>query len=184
MCVSKQYFWDTYNRANPSMHTDRARDFRTNQIVALKKVRMDQEKDGLPISGLREIQILLGCCHENIVRLNEVVVGRSLESIFVSMEYCEQDLASLLDNMSTPFTESQVKCLVLQVLKGLKYLHNNFIVHRDLKVSNILLTDKGTIKIGIIFEDMLLLLHSVLIVSALLQPTSVSPATLASPRFP
>lgn len=64
------------------------------------------------------------------------------------MEYCEQDLASLLDNMTTPFTESEVKCLVLQVLKGLKYLHSNYIVHRDLKVSNILLTDKGTVKIG------------------------------------
>lgn len=109
---------------------------------------MDQEKDGLPVSGLREIQILLSCNHDNIVHVNEVLVGRSLESIFVSMEYCEQDLASLLDNMSTPFTESQVKCLVLQVLKGLKYLHSNFIVHRDLKVSNILLTDKGTVKIA------------------------------------
>lgn len=75
-------------------------------------------------------------------------MGFLVDSIFVSMEYCEQDLASLLDNMTTPFTESQVKCLVLQVLKGLKYLHTNFIVHRDLKVSNILLTDKGTIKIG------------------------------------
>lgn len=64
------------------------------------------------------------------------------------MEYCEQDLASLLDNMSSPFTESQVKCLMLQVLKGLKYLHSNFIVHRDLKVSNLLLTDKGCVKIG------------------------------------
>lgn len=64
------------------------------------------------------------------------------------MEYCEQDLASLLDNMTTPFSESQVKCLVLQVLKGLKYLHSNFIVHRDLKVSNLLLTDKGSVKIG------------------------------------
>lgn len=58
---------------------DRARDTKTNQIVALKKVRMDQEKDGLPISGLREIQILKRCSHENIVRVNEVVVGRSLE---------------------------------------------------------------------------------------------------------
>lgn len=64
------------------------------------------------------------------------------------MEYCEQDLASLLDNMTSPFTESQVKCLMLQVLKGLKYLHSNFIVHRDLKVSNLLLTDKGCVKIG------------------------------------
>lgn len=65
------------------------------------------------------------------------------------MEYCEQDLASLLDNMTTPFSESQVKCIVLQVLKGLKYLHSNFIVHRDLKVSNLLLTERtGAVKIG------------------------------------
>lgn len=74
------------------------------------------------------------------------------------MEYCEQDLASLLDNMSSPFTESQVKCLMLQVLKGLKYLHSNFIVHRDLKVSNLLLTDKGCVKIGKYFVIFLIII--------------------------
>lgn len=109
---------------------------------------MDQEKDGLPVSGLREITILKMCDHENIVKLNEVVVGKSLDSIFISMEYCEQDLASLLDNMPKPFSESQTKCLMLQLLDGLKYLHSRFIIHRDLKVSNLLLTDKGRIKIA------------------------------------
>jgi len=64
------------------------------------------------------------------------------------MEYCEHDLSSLLDNMATAFTESQVKCIFLQLLKGLKYLHSNFIIHRDLKVSNLLITDKGCVKIG------------------------------------
>lgn len=58
---------------------DRARDTRSGEIVALKKVRMDQEKDGLPVSGLREIMILKRCQHENIVRLREVVVGKSLD---------------------------------------------------------------------------------------------------------
>lgn len=48
-------------------------------IVALKKVRMDVEKDGLPLSGLREIQVLMACRHENVVQLKEVLVGRSLE---------------------------------------------------------------------------------------------------------
>lgn len=48
-------------------------------MVALKKVRMEHEKDGLPVSGLREISVLLSCRHENIVQLKEVVVGRSLE---------------------------------------------------------------------------------------------------------
>lgn len=47
--------------------------------MALKKVRMDVEKDGLPLSGLREIQVLMACRHENIVQLKEVLVGRSLE---------------------------------------------------------------------------------------------------------
>ncbi|XP_055379789.1 cyclin-dependent kinase 10 [Condylostylus longicornis] len=125
-----------------------ARDTKTNEFVALKKVRMNQEKDGIPISSLREIQILMSCDHINVVKLREVVVGKSLESIFLSMEYCEQDLASLLDNMPNPFSESEVKCIVIQVLKGLKYLHSRFIIHRDLKVSNLLLTDKGSVKIA------------------------------------
>ena len=98
--------------------------------------------------GLREISILMSCNHENIVKLREIAVGKSLENIFLVMSYCEQDLASLLDNMQSPFSESQVKCIMLQVFQGLQYLHENFIVHRDLKVSNLLLTDKGCVKIA------------------------------------
>ncbi|KAM7332310.1 cyclin-dependent kinase 10 isoform X2 [Alexandromys fortis] len=124
----------------------RARDTHTDEIVALKKVRMDKEKDGIPISSLREITLLLRLRHPNIVELKEVVVGNHLESIFLVMGYCEQDLASLLENMPTPFSEAQVKCIVLQVLRGLQYLHRNFIIHRDLKVSNLLMTDKGCVK--------------------------------------
>ncbi|XP_064242475.1 cyclin-dependent kinase 10 isoform X1 [Passer domesticus] len=126
----------------------RARDTVTNETVALKKVRMDNEKDGMPISSLREITLLLQLQHPNIVELKDVVVGNHLESIFLVMGYCEQDLASLLENMQTPFSEAQVKCIILQVLKGLQYLHENYIIHRDLKVSNLLMTDKGCVKIA------------------------------------
>jgi len=100
------------------------------------------------VSGLREIDILLNIKHKNVVDLKEVVLGRSLESIFLVMEYCEQDLASLLDNMSSPFSESEVKCIMQQVFRGLQHLHSHYIIHRDLKVSNLLLTDQGVIKIG------------------------------------
>ncbi|KAG8241526.1 Cyclin-dependent kinase 10 [Homalodisca vitripennis] len=61
----------------------RALDTKNDCVVALKKVRMEHEKDGLPVSGLREISVLLSCRHENIVQLKEVVVGRSLESEFI-----------------------------------------------------------------------------------------------------
>lgn len=126
----------------------RARDTKSQEIVALKKVRMDKEKDGIPISSLREITLLLRLRHPNIVELKEVVVGSHLESLFLVMSYCEQDLASLLENMDTPFSEAQVKCIVLQLLRGLEYLHHNFMIHRDLKVSNLLMTDKGCVKIA------------------------------------
>ena len=69
-------------------------------------------------------------------------------SLFLVMEYCEQDIASLLDNMQKPFTESQVKCIMLQVFSGLRYLHDNFIIHRDLKVSNLLMDFRGDVKLG------------------------------------
>ena len=64
---------------NVCVIADRARDTRSNEVVALKKMRMEREKDGLPLSAIREITLLLQCDHENIVAIKEVVVGKSLE---------------------------------------------------------------------------------------------------------
>ncbi|KAJ8343909.1 hypothetical protein SKAU_G00312380 [Synaphobranchus kaupii] len=116
----------------------RARDTRSDEIVALKKVRMDKEKDGIPISSLREITLLLRLRHPNIVQLKEVVVGSHLERTW----------PAYWRTCRPPFSEAQVKCIVLQLLRGLDYLHHNFILHRDLKVSNLLMTDKGCVKIA------------------------------------
>jgi len=110
--------------------SDRAKDTANDEIVALKKVRSENEQDGISISSLREITLLLNLKHQNIVELKEVVVGQKLDSIFLVMEYCEQDLGSLLDNMISPFSEAQVKCIIIQLLEGLKFLHESYIVHR------------------------------------------------------
>ena len=59
-----------------------------------------------------------------------MAVGQELTSIFMVMEYCEHDLATLLDNMAAPFSPSDVKCLMQQLLDGLEYCHSRFIVHR------------------------------------------------------
>nr|CBZ42100.1 CDK10 protein [Oikopleura dioica] len=126
----------------------RARDTADDRIVALKKVRMEKERDGIPVSSIREISLLFSLHHENIVKLESVAVGQQLESLFLVMGYCQYDLAGLLDHMSKPFLEEQVKCLMLQVLKGLEFMHSKYIAHRDLKVSNLLLTDEGVLKIA------------------------------------
>ena len=67
------------------------------------------------------------------------------------MSYCHYDLASLLDHMEKPFLEPQIKCLIIQVLKGLAHIHSKFIVHRDLKVSNLLMT--GKLYNNIVFKE-------------------------------
>lgn len=64
------------------------------------------------------------------------------------MEHCEQDLTNLLNNKQKPFTENQTKCIMQQILKGLIYLQHNFLVHRDLEVSNLLMSDNGNVKIA------------------------------------
>ncbi|KAK8970364.1 Cyclin-dependent kinase G-2 [Platanthera guangdongensis] len=125
----------------------RARDKVTGEIVALKKVKMEKEREGFPLTSLREINILLSFHHPSIVDVKEVVVGNSLDSIFMVMEYMEHDLKGLVEIMKQSFSQSEVKCLMLQLLSGVKYLHDNWVLHRDLKTSNILLNNRGELKI-------------------------------------
>ncbi len=56
----------------------RARDKQTGDIVALKKLKLDEEKNGFPITALREVYALMSCRHENVVGVREVVVGDTL----------------------------------------------------------------------------------------------------------
>ncbi|XP_015166421.1 cyclin-dependent kinase G-2-like isoform X3 [Solanum tuberosum] len=125
----------------------RAKDKKTGEIVALKKVKMEKEREGFPLTSLREINILLSLHHPSIVDVKEVVVRSSLDSIFMVMEYMEHDLKALMETMKKPFTQSEVKCLMLQLLHGVKYLHDNWVLHRDLKTSNLLLNNQGELKI-------------------------------------
>ncbi|TKY47747.1 Cyclin-dependent kinase G-2 [Spatholobus suberectus] len=125
----------------------RAKDKKTGKIVALKKVKMEKEKEGFPLTSLREINILLSFHHPSIVDVKEVVVGSNLDSIFMVMEYMEHDLKGLMEAMKQPFSQSEVKCIMLQLLEGVKYLHDNWVLHRDLKTSNLLLNNRGELKI-------------------------------------
>lgn len=56
----------------------RARDKQSGDIVALKKLKLDEEKNGFPITALREVNALMSCRHENVVGIREVVVGDTL----------------------------------------------------------------------------------------------------------
>lgn len=129
----------------------RARDKRTEEIVALKRLKMEKEKEGFPITSLREINTLLKAQHPNIVTVREIVVGSNMDKIFIVMDYVEHDLKSLMETMKLKkqaFIPGEVKCLMQQLLRAVAHLHDNWILHRDLKASNLLLSHKGILKVG------------------------------------
>ena len=71
-----------------------------------------------------------------------------MNRIFIVMDYVEHDLKSLMAHtMKKPFTIGEVKTLMYQLLAGVNHLHDNWIIHRDLKTSNLLLSNKGILKV-------------------------------------
>ena len=127
----------------------------TGQIVAMKKILMHNEKDGFPITALREIKLLKMLSHPNVLKLEEMAVernrgeGRKLKAImYMVTPYMDHDLSGLLDNPTVHFTEPQIKCYMLQLLEGIAYLHASRILHRDLKAANLLINNQGILQIA------------------------------------
>jgi len=88
----------------------RARCKNTNEIYALKQVKLGAEanKVGFPVTALREINILLALQHPNIVRVREMVVGSSIDKVYMVMEYCENDLKTCMKLSKQPFSTAEV----------------------------------------------------------------------------
>mmetsp|Transcript_18122 Transcript_18122/g.20912 ORF Transcript_18122/g.20912 Transcript_18122/m.20912 type:complete len:359 (-) Transcript_18122:259-1335(-) len=135
----------------------KARDKIRKDFVALKRCLPHHESsDGFPLTTLREVSTLKQCHdkHDNIIQLREIAVSSSRSGVFLVFEYCPHDLAKILDRQysarkKSPFTGSQVKRLVYQLLSALEFLHHHRkIVHRDLKLSNMLYSKKGNLKLA------------------------------------
>ncbi|CAG5119404.1 unnamed protein product [Candidula unifasciata] len=132
----------------------KARDKKTKMVVAMKKVLMENEKEGFPITALREIKILQVLKNDNIVNLLEICrakatpYNRYKSTVYLVFEFCEHDLAGLLSNPQVKFSLAEIKKVMQQLLNGLYYIHSNKILHRDMKAANILITKTGKLKLA------------------------------------
>ncbi|KAG7383666.1 hypothetical protein PHYPSEUDO_003470 [Phytophthora pseudosyringae] len=126
----------------------------TKDIVALKKLRPDVEKNGFPVTSIREMKILKYLKHPNIVELKEIVSSSAPPKegkrppLYFAFEYMEHDLSGLLNHPRVKFTRTQIQCYMRQLLIGIAFMHRNKIIHRDIKASNLLLNNQGMLKVG------------------------------------
>ncbi|KAM0022532.1 putative protein-serine/threonine kinase CMGC-CDK-CRK7-CDK9 family [Helianthus debilis subsp. tardiflorus] len=126
----------------------RARDHKTGKMMALKKVRFDNSQPESVRFMAREITILRKLDHPNVMKLEGIITSRLSSNIYLVFEYMEHDLAGLISSPNIRFNDSQIKCYIRQLLKGVEHFHSRGILHRDIKTSNILVNNEGQLKIG------------------------------------
>ncbi|KAG8278765.1 P-TEFb-associated cyclin-dependent protein kinase Cdk9 [Homalodisca vitripennis] len=128
----------------------KAREKKNNKkTVAMKKVLMDNEKEGFPITALREIRILQLLKHENVVNLIEICrtkatqFNRYRSTFYLVFDFCEHDLAGLLSNVNVKFSLGEIKKVMQQLLNGLYYIHSNkACTHNFCKINTTLTVNK------------------------------------------
>ncbi|OWJ99564.1 CDK16 [Cervus elaphus hippelaphus] len=117
----------------------------TDNLVALKEIRLEHE-EGAPCTAIREVSLLKDLKHANIVTLNDIIhTEKSLTLVF---EYLDKDLKQYLDDCGNIINMHNVKLFLFQLLRGLAYCHRQKVLHRDLKPQNLLINERGELKLA------------------------------------
>lgn len=127
----------------------KARSLRTNQIVALKRIRLDSDSEGVPSTAIREISFLKELSeHFNIVKLIDVSHSSGDRKLHLVFEYLDQDLKKYMDSHNGKIPHYIMKSFLYQLLSGVAFCHSKRILHRDLKPQNLLINSQGALKLA------------------------------------
>jgi cyclin-dependent kinase len=124
----------------------RAKCIATGEVLALKRIRLEAEDEGIPSTAIREISLLKELEHPNIVRLYEV--AHAEKNLTLVFEYLHQDLKKYLDVCERGLHPDIVKSFLYQLLTGVAYCHHHRVLHRDLKPQNLLINLDGDLKLA------------------------------------
>uniref|UniRef100_A0A673ZGG9 cyclin-dependent kinase n=1 Tax=Salmo trutta TaxID=8032 RepID=A0A673ZGG9_SALTR len=117
----------------------------TDNLVALKEIRLEHE-EGAPCTAIREVSLLKDLKHANIVTLHDIIhTDKSLTLVF---EYLDKDLKQYMDDCGNILSMQNVKIFLFQILRGLSYCHRRKVLHRDLKPQNLLINERGELKLA------------------------------------
>ncbi|CAD1808554.1 unnamed protein product [Candida parapsilosis] len=123
----------------------KAKNLATGRIVAIKQIRLEQDQNVGVLMG--EIGLLKILKHANIVKYHGFV--KTSTTLNVILEYCGGgSLRQLYKKRKSGLPEVEIVKYVKEILAGLNYLHEQGVVHRDVKAANVLLTDNGEVKLA------------------------------------
>jgi len=126
-----------------------ARDTKTGEMVAIKKIEKAFEHPTFTKRTLRELKILRLMQHDNIIDIQTIQLPRSreeMDEIYVVSELMETDLSSVIRSPQ-PLEDEHCQFFIYQILRGLKYMHSASVLHRDLKPRNLLVNASCDLKI-------------------------------------
>ncbi|KOS18415.1 Negative regulator of the PHO system [Escovopsis weberi] len=125
----------------------KGRNRQTGELVALKEIHLDSE-EGTPSTAIREISLMKELKHENIVGLHDVI--HTENKLMLVFEYMDGDLKRYMDTHGErgALKPTTIKSFMYQLLKGIDFCHQNRVLHRDLKPQNLLINNKGVLKLG------------------------------------
>lgn len=127
----------------------KAIDKESGEVVALKKVKIDPVKEkeaGFPVSAVREIRALAYLRNEHVVRFRDIVPDETNSTLYLALDYIENDLHQLIKHhrgTEPLFSGPNIKSLMFQLLTAIAFLHSKNYMHRDIKTSNLLLSNEG-----------------------------------------
>ncbi|XP_069383672.1 cyclin-dependent kinase 16 [Paralichthys olivaceus] len=117
----------------------------TENLVALKEIRLEHE-EGAPCTAIREVSLLKDLKHANIVTLHDII--HTQKSLTLVFEYLDKDLKQYLDDCGNMIHAHNFKLFLFQLLRGLSYCHKRKVLHRDLKPQNLLINERGELKLA------------------------------------
>jgi len=118
----------------------------TGRSVALKKMKLEAEEEGVPSTAIREIALLKQLNHANVVELIDVFC--STRKLVLAFEFCDNDLKKYMRSRGRHLEPPTIKSFCHQLCQGMDYCHSNRVLHRDLKPQNLLIDAKGSLKIA------------------------------------
>ncbi|XP_032238988.2 cyclin-dependent kinase-like 5 isoform X2 [Nematostella vectensis] len=116
-----------------------------NEVVAIKKFKDSEDNEDVKRTTLRELKVLRMLKQENIVELREAFRRRG--KLYLVFEYVEKNMLELLEEMPNGVPAHRVRNYIFQLIKAIKWCHQNDVIHRDIKPENLLISKTDILKL-------------------------------------